>query len=279
MSDWQEYNLTRTIDAAFEPVTMSEARLHLRVCDGTTTSLDVGGVAVDAGGGVVTLPAASHGLSQSGGTSIVVSGTDSYDGKYVTTSATTADVIAIPATYVAETFDGSETVNSGGSDDKYIYDLINTSRVYCEKWQNRAYISQTLEMRMDCFPRHGGVIQLPRANALSVSSISYVDSNGDDQTLSTDIYDVDIYSKPARITESYGQVWPNTRRVVNAVTVTYVAGYGTTREDVPGTIKAAMKLLMAHWFENREEVVLLNTIAQELPMAAKALLNMDGVAQ
>lgn len=274
----QRYNLTRTVDAAFEPVTMSEARLHLRVCDGTTTKLDVAGVATDLTGGIVGLPAAAHGLDQAGGTAVVVSGTTSYDGKYVTTSGTTADIIAIPATFVAETFDGSETVNSGGSDDEYIFDLINTSRDYCEKWQNRAYISQTLEMRMDRFPCHSGIIQLPRANALSVTSITYIDSNGDSQTLSTSIYDVDIFSKPARITEAFNQVWPNTRRIVNAVTVTYVAGYGTTRADVLGTIKAAMKLLMGHWFENREEVVLLNTVPQELPRAAKALLNMDGVA-
>ena len=85
-------------------------------------------------------------------------------------------------------------------------------------------------------------------------------------------------SKPARIVEAFNQIWPNTRRVPNAVTVTYVAGYGTARTDVPGTIKSAMKLLMGHWFENREEVVLLNTIAQELPRGAKALLDMDGVA-
>jgi uncharacterized phiE125 gp8 family phage protein len=271
-------NLTRTIDAVFEPITVKQARLHLRVTQGTEKAIDAAGVATSLNGGAETgIPAATHGLSTSGGTAVVVSGTDNFDGKYITTSNTTADIIAIPVAFTAETFAGDEHVHHSGTEDEKIFDLIKSARIYAEQWQNRAYVSQTQVLRMDRFPRSGLAIILPRSPAIAVSSVQYVDSNGDTQTLSTDIYTVDIFSEPARIVEAFNQIWPVTRDVPNAVTVTYTCGYGTTRAAVPNNVKDAMKLLIGHWFENREAVTMLNTIPQELKRAVRSMLDIDKV--
>ncbi len=269
---------TRTGDPAFEPITVKEARLHLRVTRGTEKALDVAGEATSLNGGAETgLPAAGHGTSQSGGVPVVVSGSDAHDGKFVTTSNTTADIIAIPSAFVAETFAGDEYVHHSGFEDEKIFDLIRSARDYAEQWQGRSYISQTWVLRMDRFPPTRGRILLPRAPAISVTTVQYIDSNGDTQTLSGDIWDVDIFSEPARITETFSQIWPVTRRIPNAVTITYVAGYGTTRAAVPNTVKDAMKLLLSHLFVNREEVTMLNTIPQEIKRGMKALLDIDKV--
>jgi hypothetical protein len=70
------------------------------------TNLDISAPAVDAGGGVVTIPDSLHGFQA--GDSVTLAGTINYDGTY-TILAKTANTFDITATYVAETFIGSET--------------------------------------------------------------------------------------------------------------------------------------------------------------------------
>jgi hypothetical protein len=60
---------------------------------------------------------------------------------------------------------------------------------------------------------------------------------------------------PARLTPIYGGSWPQTQDVINAFTVRFTAGYGTTAASVPYDVKAAIKLLIGHLYENREAVI------------------------
>ena len=267
------YGLTVTVPPVAEPVTLHEMRLQLRVCDGTEIQLDRGGVATDLTGGVSGLPAAGHGLSQSGGDRIIASGTDAYDGTYYTTAATTANVVAIIKTFTAETFDGDEYIHNGGAEDEKIYALTIAARKMAEQIQDRAYITQTIELFYDRFYPN---IRPPKAPLMAVSSIKYFDNAGDEQTLSTDIYTVDAKRDPARIVRAFNQQWPVTRRIPNAVTVTYTAGYGATRASTPETAKQAIMLLVGHWYENREEVTF-GSQPHELPLGVQALLILDRV--
>lgn len=65
------------------------------------------GSAVNVGGGVVGLPCAGHGFQS--GYEVVIAGTDNYDGTYRVLSTSTANQINIIATYMTETFVGTET--------------------------------------------------------------------------------------------------------------------------------------------------------------------------
>lgn len=152
--------------------------------------------------------------------------------------------------------------------------LITAARAWCEKYQDRAYVTQTLTVKLDRFPC-GEPIELPRAPLRSVTSIQYVDGDGDTQTLSADQYQVDAHSEPGRIVPAYGLSWPATRCQLNAVTIVYAAGYGDA-DDVPATTKHAIKLLLGHLFENREAVVT-GTISKTVEFALEALLNQDKV--
>jgi len=60
-------------------------------------------------------------------------------------------------------------------------------------------------------------------------------------------------------------------RELNAFEVDFTAGYGDEADDVPGPIRHALKLLVAHWFERRE-VVVLGLGAQEVPATVAGLL-------
>ena len=97
--------------------------------------------------------------------------------------------------------------------------------------------------------------ELPRPPASAVATIKYLDVNGDQQTLDSSVYTTDFLSEPARIVLASNQSWPTTDDTINAVEVNYTAGYGSATSDVPGPLKHAIKFLGAHWYENREPVV------------------------
>lgn len=66
------------------------------------------------------------------------------------------------------------------------------------------------------------------------------------------------------------QVWPGSYHREDAVSVTYVAGYGNA-DAVPAPIKAAILLIVGHLYENREASTV-GVSAELLPMAVDALL-------
>lgn len=158
-------------------------------------------------------------------------------------------------------------------DDMYITTLITVARIHAERYQRRSYITQTLELRLDRFPRY--LIELKRPPVSAVATVKYIDSAGDTQTLSSALYTTDFNSYMPRLVPAFNQIWPTTRHVIDAVTIEYTAGYGAA-EDVPDTIKQAMLLLIGHWYLSREQVVIGFTVA-ELPTGVTALLATERV--
>lgn len=132
--------------------------------------------------------------------------------------------------------------------------LIEGARRLYERQNNRQLVTATWDLILDRFPMAGLPIYLPWSPLASVTSVGYVDSNGDSQTLTvTTEYVVDTDSEPGRITEAYGETWPNTRAQKNVVTIRYVAGYGDP-VDVPLTIKQGILARVVDWFENPEKI-------------------------
>ena len=129
------------------------------------------------------------------------------------------------------------------TEDTLVDSLIQMVREQIEE-RGIAVVTQTWDLRLDGFP---SVIRIPKTPIESVSSISYIDANGDTQTLAESKYTVDVQSTPARIVPAYGTSWPSTRSEPNAVTVRFVAGYGAgatpagaTPEATPGATPEAM---------------------------------------
>src|SRR5260370_28067499 len=118
---------------------------------------------------------------------------------------------------------------TGTDDDAYITGLITAARQYIEKEQNRAFITQTLLQTCDAFPDlpnatlkffiptysvesylaraislMSGPLRLYRPPLVSVTSVTYLDQNGVQQTLALNPspglpgYIVDADAEPAR---------------------------------------------------------------------------------
>lgn len=150
-------------------------------------------------------------------------------------------------------------------DDSYITGLITAAREWTELYIERAIGSQTLEIALDVFPDAFKLVPYVQ----SITSITYLDASGALQTITGTDYVLDNYSNPAWVVPAFGKVWPATYEVANAVKIRFVAGYDVAN-PVPQTIVAAMKLMIGHLYENRQENV--SATINELPMGVMALL-------
>jgi uncharacterized phiE125 gp8 family phage protein len=185
------------------------------------------------------------------------------------------------------------------AEDADVLALIRAARQRAEKETERALVTQTLRLTLDRFPDvgyygrrsiatawgrtatrtpdvgslfDGELIYLPRPALQSVLGVTYVDTQGVTQTLDPSAYQVDAESEPGRLMPAYGQVWPATRDQLNAAAVTYLAGYGDAAA-VPEEIKLAMRLMIGHWYEHREEVGFATLATAPIPLGAAALLS------
>lgn len=160
-------------------------------------------------------------------------------------------------------------------EDSLVTALIQGAREWTENYCRRSWVRRTLELRLDCFP---ALIKLPRGPVSSLVGITYTDQNGQEATVAPATYQADLYSTPPRIMTVLGAVWPVPKvGAINAVVVEYVAGYApgdTSPTDhaanVPAAVKAAMKLLIGGWYQNREHIV--TAPPSEVPFAVRSLL-------
>ena len=178
-------------------------------------------------------------------------------------------------------------------EDEYLRFLIKAARKWAENASRRVMILQTWDMWLDEFPpsyslltdRHNRVsnvlgsssspIMVPLPPYSSTTHLKYTDEQGALQTLveNTD-YTVDSNSEPARIFPAFDKVWPATRDIANVVELEFEAGF-TDADSVPCEIKMAMLFVIAHWYENREEVSM--KVLTRIPLAAKSLIDSQRV--
>lgn len=156
-------------------------------------------------------------------------------------------------------------------DDAIVEYLIESATDYCEQELDLAIMEQEITLKLDSFPS-GRIITLPRANLIEIVSFDYLDENGDSQAF-TD-YTVDQFSTPARIANK--DAWPQTSEDLGSVTIVYKAGFGPDQTSEgyppPGSVIQAMRMLITHWYDNRNAVVV-GSINQELALAVEACLH------
>jgi uncharacterized phiE125 gp8 family phage protein len=157
-------------------------------------------------------------------------------------------------------------------DDSLLEAQIPAAREWCEGWAERAFAAQTLELALDAFP--SGAIALPRSPVISVESVKYLDTAGDEQTLPAEEYALDNYAEPALLAPAYGATWPAARTAINSVRVRYLAGFTTgdspDEAPLPFAVRAAMLLVLGHLYENRENSAQVKL--EDIPLGARALL-------
>lgn len=157
-------------------------------------------------------------------------------------------------------------------DDDYIASLVLAAEAHLDGFAGvlgRALITQTWKRSFDAFP-DGDVIRLPLGPLLSVSTVMYYDQSGSNLAFGASSYHAisDAIGPCVKLADT--AVWPNTAERPDAVTVTWVCGYGAAASDVPAPIVHAAKLIVGHLYANREAVGAAGLSG--LPMAVDALI-------
>lgn len=148
-------------------------------------------------------------------------------------------------------------------EDLLIENLISAARKHVEGVTRRAIGTQTWDITYSSFH---DIEEIPLPPLQSVTHIKYYDADNAEQTLASTVYEV-TGDDPAKVVLATDQDWPEVYERTDAVTIRIVTGYDT----IPATIKAAMLLLIGHWYENREQVAV-GSIATSIPYAVDALL-------
>jgi uncharacterized phiE125 gp8 family phage protein len=131
---------------------------------------------------------------------------------------------------------------------------------------NRCLIVQTWQAS---FPHFPAALRFPIARVSNVVSVEYIAGDGSPKTLPPDDYiTLGLNTDLASIRPAAGKRWPSTLRDhPEAVTVTFVCGFGDSPDDVPGDIRLAIMEMTATSYANREDTVV-GTGAASLPSSA-----------
>ena len=136
-------------------------------------------------------------------------------------------------------------------DDTLINALITAARQQLEQMANTRLITQTLALSIDSLPE-AGILYLD-GPVQSVTTFEYYDLDGNLQEWNNTLYQLDTTANPARLMPIYDEDYPDILDDYNSIIVTYVAGYGNAAA-VPAILKQALKMLVAHWYNQRETV-------------------------
>jgi len=138
-----------------------------------------------------------------------------------------------------------------GTQDELIGGLVKAARLTVEAASRKILIEQQWRVVLDTWPA-GGTVLLPLSPLIAVERIAVTDAAGTAVDLPAGAYYTDLASDPPRVA-ILDPVQPGRAR--NGISIALRAGYGTMAEAVPATLRLAIRILVAHWFENRGDVV------------------------
>ena len=132
-------------------------------------------------------------------------------------------------------------------EDVIVSELIVAARQYLEQICGLRLITQSWRQYEDWWPS-SHILNLDLRPVKSVQAITIYDADGAPSVILSADYQVDIVSQTARIHMPGGV---STSQVMNGIEVDFTVGFGDTGVDVPDTLKRAILLLVAHWYEFR----------------------------
>lgn len=168
---------------------------------------------------------------------------------------------------------------------------ITAARDYVETKLRRQLLTAQYILTLDQFPGRQvddyrpptwryGIIRMPLPPLQSVQSIQYVDPGQSSKvytTLDPSMYQVSLNTEPGRVAPAAFQVWPATNPLVmEAIQVTFTCGW-TDKSLIPPRIIQAIKMLVAHMYDNREPVV--EAAANRLPYGLRTWLLSGGTGE
>lgn len=153
-------------------------------------------------------------------------------------------------------------------DDELIGALIAGSRIHVEAQTRRALITQSWRLSFDSWPEDGRIAVVP-APLQSLIAARVYDADGNAQAVDTQAFVLDTAGS-ALVFAPWALMQPG--RIAAGVELDVTVGYGDAASDVPEALRVAIRLLVAHWYENRGLVAGGSSSTSTLPATVSALL-------
>lgn len=154
-------------------------------------------------------------------------------------------------------------------EDLLLQSCIESAVAHVESYTRLRLITQKVVFRCDGL---GGCIRLPVWPVQQIESITYIDEAGDEQALNSSLYRLRRSVKPYEIIPAYQATWPTVRSEPDTVAIEMTVGFGDDASDVDAGLLAAVRSLAAHFYANRE-AVLIGVSAVEMPLGVRAMLD------
>lgn len=149
--------------------------------------------------------------------------------------------------------------------DELLQGYITAARQYVESKTNYKLGVAVI----DCiFNKFESEMWLELAPIDEIDYIKYYDSANELKTLAVNTYESSLIEFPGRVKSVYGTSFPVSYIRYDAVTIRI-----TTSDCYPKPLLTAMKMILGHWFENRQDVVVGHS-ANEIPLTSQHLCEM-----
>jgi uncharacterized phiE125 gp8 family phage protein len=157
-------------------------------------------------------------------------------------------------------------------DDDLIQALIDAALDAIETDVQRRYFAQTIEWVCDAWPagRPFPLAGIDGAKGMEVTSVTYVDLEGNAQTLDPSQYWVRPIGETIKIVPRWFIWWPLIGDGAERVVVQFTVPDGVIRKGV----QHAAKLLVSHWYAHPDAVVGVENrdSSTEMPLGVESLL-------
>jgi uncharacterized phiE125 gp8 family phage protein len=134
-----------------------------------------------------------------------------------------------------------------GDDDDVIGALVASARIHIEAQTRRALITQHWRLVLDAWPADGRLKVWP-APLAALDAARVYDDSGAAATLDLQSFVIDKAGSQL-VFAPWAMAQPG--RAAAGIEVDVAAGYGDAPGDVPEPLRHAVRLLIAHWYENR----------------------------
>jgi uncharacterized phiE125 gp8 family phage protein len=134
-------------------------------------------------------------------------------------------------------------------DDLPIAALIAAARIHVESQTRRALITQTWRIIRDGWP-HDGRLSISPSPLQQILAARVYESDGTPLTIDTQAFVADKAAAPALVAFAPWSL-PLPGRAVGGIEIDVRVGYGDAGANVPEPLRQAIRLLVAHWYENR----------------------------
>ena len=152
-------------------------------------------------------------------------------------------------------------------EDELVAALIASARLIVESASGSMMITQSWRIVMDAWPT--GDINVPLAPVSAILALRTLETTGASVLVAPSSYVADISGGQGRI--RFLKAPPTPQKSIGGVEIDVELGFSSSPQGVPETLKTAMRLLIARWYEQRGDVES-DGAFERMPPAVAALI-------